>query len=520
MKSSRRSFLRKTIAAGGGAAAVGVGALGARVGWDYRKARNCKARPVAPDMIEDIVTFHGEVFPVNPNRMFREGMFSGSPEPEREVEVLIVGGGAGGLTAAYRLLDRDILVLEALPEPGGNSMYCEWEGVPFSLGGQYIGAPGTWSDSVWELCRELNLEPLRDTSPIVVAFPGGLKIANPYSAPGFIRMPLPLKVKRDLVKFYFLDMPGIDVESRKDELDMTRFSEFLKGYSPEFRQWFELLAKSYPRTSDVSAYYGVSSAQGVEYASDEGAYSLPGGLGLINRTLARKIESARPGRVLTGAFVFRVRHDDEGRVLATYWRDGRVSTVRAKAAIVNAEANIALEIIEDIPADLKDAMGGMRRISYPTFSFCFREPVYRDGYRLGVMDCRDMQAITAQDWFSQEKGKERPNILTCFNKLTFENADMVKDRSGMVRMTARILGEIDLRFPGAIEKLEAVHVFLRTRNYAVPGPGYITGVFPKLGKNFGRIFFANAEYLDPITLFPEAVTAGSRAAEGVRKVLA
>ena len=120
-------------------------------------------RRVTPEKIEEMITFHGEVFPDNPNRMFRESRFRESrfresrfidaPRPERDVDVVIVGGGAGGLTAAYRLRDRNILLLEALPELGGNSMYCEREGMPVSLGGQYIGMPGTWADSAWELCR-------------------------------------------------------------------------------------------------------------------------------------------------------------------------------------------------------------------------------------------------------------------------------------------------------------------------------------------------------------------------------
>lgn len=519
MDKSRRSFLKKTALAGGGAAAVGAGAFGAKLGWVYSRVKDAKARPVPPEKIEDLITFHGEVFPKSPGRMFQEGSFTELPAPGREVEVVIVGGGAGGLTAGYFLRDRDILVLEALPEVGGNSMYFEWEGVPLSLGGQYIGAPGTWSDSVWELCRELGLNPIMDQSPVVVAFPGGLKIANPYSALGFIQMPLPLKVKRDIVRFYFIDMPGIDAEARKEELDSIPFSDFMTPYSPEFRDWFELVAKSYPRTSDVSAYYGISSSQGVEYASGEGCYSLPGGLGLINRALAQKIEAAGPGRVKTGAFVYKVRHESEGRVLVTYWRGGRAFTVRAKAAIVNAEASVARQIIDDLPDEMKTAMGEMRRISYPTFHFCFSRPIYKESYRIGVMNCRDMQAMTAPDRFSGERGPEKPNILTCFNKLTYEEAEVVQDRAKVIELTSRVFGELDLRFPGALLNIEAIHVFLRTGNYSVPQPGYITRVFPKLGKDFGRILFANAEYLDPITLFPEAVTAGRRAAGEARKLL-
>ncbi len=475
-------------------------------------------RRIQPEKIEDKIIFHGEVFPDNPNRMFERDAFPPPPEPERDVDVVIVGGGAGGLTAAYRLRDRNILLLEALPELGGNSMYCEWEGMPFSLGGQYIGVPGTWADSAWDLCRELNLEPQQDTSPLMVVFPGNVQVENPYSLRGFLRMPLPWRVKRDIIRFYFIDMPRIDAEARKSELDAVPFSEFIKKYSPAFREWYELLAKPYPKTSEASAYYAIASAKEGDYAENKGVCSFPGGLGRINRKLAEKVKESGSGRMLTGAFVYKLRHDAAGKVLATYWCDGRIATVRASAAIVNAESNIAKEIIQDLPAEHRNPLEQMRRFSYPTFHFCSHQPIYRRGYRVGVMNCT-IQAVTVPDWFCGDRGKDRPNILSCFNKMSLEEVDVVKNREQMVKMAAGVLSELDARFTGMAEKVEAIHILVRARNYCVPYPGYITNVFPKLGKPFRNIYFANAEYLNPVTHFPEAITAGNRAAEAVRRLL-
>jgi len=247
--------------------------------------------------------------------------------------------------------------------------------------------------------------------------------------------------------------------------------------------------------------------------------SLPGGLGRITLTLAEKIEQEHPGRILTNAFACKVRHDPDGTVLATYWHDGKLTTVRAKVAIINAEAGIAKKILEDIPPDLKEAMDRMRHISYPISHFCFREPIYQGGYRLGVMNCPKVRAVTAQDWFSRKKGPGRPNILSCFRMFRLDESDVPTDKNAMTQAIAETLSELDLHFPGTTEKVAAIQVWLRTRNFSVPYPGYITEVFPRLGKPYGNILFANAEYLYPTTHFPKAVVAGSRAAETAEKLL-
>jgi hypothetical protein len=159
----------------------------------------------------------------------------------------------------------------------------------------------------------------------------------------------------------------------------------------------------------------------------------------------------------------------------------------------------------------------MRSFSYPVLHYCFREPVYQRGYMVGVMNCPEIRALTAQDWWSREKGTDRPNILSCFRFLRLDETDLPGDQNGMVRVVAETLGELDLRFPGAREKLEAIQVWQRTRNFGIPYPGYLTEVFPKLGRPYGSVLFANARYLKSTSYFPEAVIAGNRAAESARK---
>jgi hypothetical protein len=145
---SRRSFIRNALIAGGGMAAMGTTAFGA----DDGGAALAGMRKVSPERIEPILSFHGEIFPDNPNRMFREGRFPAAPDPDREVEVVIVGGGAGGLTAAYRLRDRGFLLLEALSKRCRSSV-----GIRCTSSGR--ACPSRWAVSTSECATPGPLRP-------------------------------------------------------------------------------------------------------------------------------------------------------------------------------------------------------------------------------------------------------------------------------------------------------------------------------------------------------------------------
>ncbi len=62
------------------------------------------------------------------------------PPPSRHGchDVVIVGGGLSGLTAAYRLRDRDVLILEKEPDWGGNAQFADDHGQRYALGAAFL----------------------------------------------------------------------------------------------------------------------------------------------------------------------------------------------------------------------------------------------------------------------------------------------------------------------------------------------------------------------------------------------
>ncbi len=71
---------------------------------------------------------------------------------------VIVGGGISGLTVAYKLRTKDILVLEKWPQVGGRVWEGEYRGYSFARGAEYLGKP---EGVLNKIIRDYNLEDQR-----------------------------------------------------------------------------------------------------------------------------------------------------------------------------------------------------------------------------------------------------------------------------------------------------------------------------------------------------------------------
>src|SRR5262245_4142934 len=170
-------------------------------------------------------------------------------------DVVIIGGGISGLTAAYHSSNVDWLLLEKEPHFGGNAYMMDFRGAAYGTGSAFLESP-----VATEMALQLSLKPL------AVDNWDGTFIQEKYIPDtwgvGLDHLPYPPQVRESFKKFR-KSVLAIDVEKRSRELDTTPFSKFLEGYAPEVRQWFDAYGASNwgALTHETSSMVAISEVQ-------------------------------------------------------------------------------------------------------------------------------------------------------------------------------------------------------------------------------------------------------------------
>ena len=492
---SRRDFIKFVV--------VGSVATGCPVKESLAASPDAKTPPVV----------HGDHFQVC--HEIRDGREFDRPDATQKADIVIIGGGAAGLSAAYFLRGKDWLLLEKEPHFGGNAYQEEFAGQPFATGSAYAYR-GDYGD---QLAGELGLRllPVDNPDPTIV---NGAFVADTWKT-GLEHLPYPKDVVASFRKFRD-ELRKINVADRLAELDAQPFTNFTTGFAPELEQWWDGYGLSNwgATTRDTSAYVGLASLQDLASGGDGKRAILPGGLGCITHRLVEVLQPHYKDRMIGDATVVAVVQE-QASVRVTYVRGDKLTTVSAKAVLFCAPKQIASRVVLSLPSEQRAAMRRIRYAPYPVVNVIFGKPVYNRGYDTWCPGNAFTDFIVA-DWTvrNQPGYKQKNNILSFYTPLREEQRSTLLDEGDCKTLAARVLVDFQKLLPEFnVDPIE-VRIYRRGHPMFMALPGHYTKTRLAAAHPMDRIFFGNADSGGPESLTSESVRLSKVGAEWASLVLA
>lgn len=273
-------------------------------------------------------------------------------------DVVIVGGGIAGLSAAWRLRHRDVLLLEAGDRLGGRLRSDAAGDYWLNYGAHLFPAPGSLVDS---LATECGLETVAVTGGMM-----GLALRDTQLVSGRVetypfRLPLSLRDRAAFVRAGLKVQRAVarygKLERRYDFEDDRTFAEFLGPLPPGAREIFACAAhRATAELDELSAGCGIG-LFALVWAGKGSliARNLRGGTGRLPEAMARELGE----RARVNARVEAVREDGSELVITCGGEE-----LRARQVIMAAQAPYAAPLVAPVATEAASALA---QLSYGAF---------------------------------------------------------------------------------------------------------------------------------------------------------
>ena len=440
----------------------------------------------------------------------RDGAVFPRPSRWRDADLVILGGGISGLTAAWLCRDHDVVVLEKEPLPGGHAQATTLGGIPCSVGTAYVGR----GDDAGRLAAELGLPSFPVASWDGTADNGAF---TPDTwGDGLEDLPYPRAVREQFAacRRDFLALDPFD-----ERYQQTALAPLLAPYGAEVRRWWDAYCPSNwgGSSEDVAASLALDILRwwaGPDRSDTRVTW--PGGVGALARRLAADFAAARPDGVVSGATVLSLSRAGHG-VEVTSLVDDRVAGIRAKAAIVALPKFVAMRIVGGLPVDQREAMERIRYAPYCVVNVRADRPVPRLGYDTWCPGRSFTDCIVA-DWVGTAPGLAPGEVLTCYVPLPEDRRESLLDDDHCRALAAAVADDLHAAFPeGVITPVEA-HLYRRGHAIHCSAPG-LKPHQAVARRPFGPITFAHGDVGSVVASSSGAIRAARRAVDEVAAFL-
>jgi predicted NAD/FAD-dependent oxidoreductase len=415
-------------------------------------------------------------------------------------DVVVIGSGVSGLTAAYKLRDKySIKVIEKENRIGGAASRGNWKGIYYSRG-------------------------TADTGPSYEINYNGKKIN--FLEPFFKELSIPWrKVADPTDAFHAENHLTIDPfhrtvsSSNKDEQAFEDAWELIEDFQKKYGNpvipaeasssgWTELDKKSFRDVFAKSGEYflrfldrysystfgasakEISAFAGLYYMSRElqDRFACPGGNACVSEALASHLSDS----IELNAAAVLVEQDDHSCFVTYIDGQGSKITVKSKAVVWACQKHYAPYVIKGLPENQIQAFGKVRYDSFIVANVLSNEIFYDKAFATYFENTIFTDMIIA-DWMvtdgKKKVGSGEPEVYTLYCPIGEHNRGKVLSEPAENWINL-ILKGLKKYFPDAEKSIEDIRLFRYGHHYVLGYPGFITGPRMIAKKPFGLIFFA------------------------------
>lgn len=433
-----------------------------------------------------------------------------------EPEVVILGAGLAGMTAAHELRSRDILVLDKLDRVGGRTLSGRHGEYWYNLGAQFV-----WDRRTLSLCEELGVEVLDAGGAHAGAVVRGRLVEAATPVGLFQKMPVSLHERWDLGRTVMRlnrlarRMPALD----RHEIDGGSLLDLMGHVQPITKQVFDAVSESGCglRSDEVSGWIGLGYSTHLFGGDVNGTLKqVVGGTQAISEAAAARID---PERLLLGCSVTRVEAGESG--VEIHFRQGdRDDVLRPEVCVVALPAPVVLEVVDGLPSE---KIGALKRIGpyAPVVSTAWltnedRPMPWDRLLAVPVIGDQSFDQLSNNGYFVRRRQSGRHPGGTLVTLSTCARGEALADLDdGAIRR--RVGADLKSFFPTAAQVLDAAEVKVQRWAALVPfRPGFLRDQAAIRARVRGLLFCGDYT-AQPGT--PGAVGSGHHAAQAALEIL-
>ncbi len=454
-------------------------------------------------------------------------------------DVIIVGGGIAGLTAAFYLDDYDLLLLEKEQQAGGRATSGQYKGLYYAKGAEYLGTP---EGPLKEIISKFSLRLREIPAPADVILSEGkmyfgdygkaqllVKKSSASELNRFARQTLTVYEKYD-------DIPDLELSKELKRLDDITASQWFQEnhFSPIYSEIYNVTFRGLfgAGSDEISALSAIPEIafdfEGFEEIDEENTlaeefanstnstemYSFDRGIAEIPLALANHLGN----RLRTGTTVVEVKREEDIFAVTGIQTDGSRRTYLAESVILATPSPITLKLAENILSDeQRKLLKSVNYAPYITIALFSEEPIFNTGFDLAVPDGLIFTDIYDATWISRhyhEKSRNHETSITLIYAAPFSYKDKSLLNMTDKELMKRVLTELDTLLPGSSNRVKDFNITRHPYAYPVMTPGSYQRMTRLHAITGEGLFFAGDYMIYPT--FEAAASSGQLAAERVK----